>query len=151
MIDINNFKKLPTDIQIQILNIVQCIDWNSHHKKVYVGVNTNNELRVECLEEALKKWDEDCIISNPYIYEDFPFDAELCAEITSLLPKQEEHDRDLAESFIYPNKDEKHEEWETYTYLLEMIDKIYDIRRETYSKILLDKMLQRRNKKNETK
>ena len=147
MVDINNFKSLPKEIQIQILNIVQCVDWHNNYKKAYVGVNTNNELKVECFEEALKNWDEDCIISNPYMYEDFPFDEKLCDEVTALLPKQREHDYDLAESFIYPNKDEKHEEWETYNYLCEMINKIYDIRRETYSKILLDKMMKGRTNK----
>lgn len=146
MIDINNFEALPKDIQIQILNVVQCIDWFSNHKKAYVGLNASNDLRVECFEEALKEWDEDCIISNSYTYKDFPFDEDLCNEVTSILPKQREHDCDLAESFIYPCKDEKHEERETYTYICEMINKIYDIRRETYSKILLDKMMKRKQK-----
>ena len=146
MVDINNFKALPTNIQLQILNIVQCVDWYNNNKKAFVGVNANNELKVECCEAFLTQWDEDCIISKPYIYNDFPFDEKLCDEVTSLLPKQREHDRDLAESFIYPNRDEKHEDWNTYNYLCEMINKIYDIRRETYSKILLDKIMKGEDK-----
>ena len=136
MLDINNFKSLPRKTQIGVLNILQMYPF---YEEAFVGIDANGELYVSSSDRILRKDDEDdIIISDPYVYEDFPFDKDLFKKIVVEGFNIEQKDRELADSYIYGVEEDRR----TWSHIQNMMNINRQTRAETYSKIILDKIME---------
>ena len=142
MIDVNNFKSLPRNIQLQVLNILNNI---FGFEKAFVAVDSQNNLHTSSSYDSLRATDPDRIISDAYECDDFPRDIELYKNVVAAGHKQWIEDDQFADRFI--NEDE-----DTWKHLKIMMNKISDARLNAYNEIILDKIMEdptwKRAKKN---
>ena len=138
MIDVNNFKSLPRDIQLKILYFLNSI---FDEKEVFVSINAQNNLIVGTSIRYLREQDPDCIISDAYVFEDFPTDKEMYENIVAIGDNQWIKDNDFADTFRWNVAQDGYSK-NTWKYLKDMCSKIYDARLTAYNEIILDKIME---------